>query len=906
MARNVAQPFRLGRVAQALRPAIRRLRERLRNALWPGRAEQELARETAAHLALIEDDYRRRGAAPDQARTAARRAFGGVEQMKDRHREARSFVWLDDTRRDLAHAARRLRRDPLFTLTAVLSLAIGIGANTTIFTVANAVLFRPPVGVVEPNRLVDIGTRTPGGGFGNTSYPNYLDLRERATTLDGVYASTLFPRALSLGIGGASAGTERIFGTPVTTNYFSVLGAVPAAGRLFAASESDPVAVLSYGFWTRRFNRDPTIVGRTLAINGFPLTVIGVAADGFHGTGIRAGDVWMPMSAVTTAASLADRASAWLLVGGRLKPGIAASQAGAELNRIGRALAAAYPDENKSRGFVLQALSPVAASRTPVTVFFALLTAIVTLVLVIACANLAGVLLARAAARRQEIAVRLAIGAGRARLVRQLLAETLMLCSLGGVAGVMLAVGLTTLLAPLLPALPFPVAVSLGLDRRALLFTIGLVFVAAILAGLAPALQASKADVVSALKDDAQARDRQRLRHAFVIAQVAFSLLLVVVAGLFVRALQAAGSADPGFDPRGVELASIDLLQAGYTATSGPPFARELVDRVRALPDVQQASIAVALPGGFESQRRTVAVPGVAPPDGQPFFFVDWNIVEPGYFATMRIPLAAGRDFTAADREGAPRVAIVGEGTARQFWPGQDPIGKQIVQQVFGPRGPNPNAAPTLLVVGVARDVKASTLVDGLAGSFVYAPLQQQYLPAMTIVARTTRGQRIADEIRSLVASINPSLPIVSAQTLEEATALGLVPQRVVVSVAGALGLVGALLASIGIYGVTAYAVTRRTREIGIRVALGAQRPEVVGMMMRQGVALALAGCAIGLLLAAVFSQALTVFLFGVRSLDPIIFSGSAALFAVVGLAACYIPARRATRVDPVDALRCE
>jgi len=496
------------------------------------------------------------------------------------------------------------------------------------------------------------------------------------------------------------------------------------------------------------------------------------------------------------------------------------------------------------------------------------------------------------------------MGAGRARLIRQLLAETLMLFMLGGLAGVAMARVLTSLLVALLPSLPFPIYISLALEGRALVFTAGMVFLSALLSGLVPALQASTADVVSALKDDAQAPARLRLRHAFVMAQVAVSILLVVVAGLFVRALQAAGSANPGFDPRGVELATLDLSLAGYTSTTGPRFASDLADRVRALPNVQSASIALVLPGGFETQRRSLTVPGVEPPSGERSFGVDWNAVEPRYFATLRIPIVTGRDFTAADREGAQAVAIVGEGTARQFWPGEDAVGKFIVQTTVGPGGQV--AGRPLQVVGVARDVKASSLIDGLSRSIVYVPLQQHYMSTLTIVARTTRGQRIADEIRSLVASMNPDLPIVGSQTLEDATALGLVPQRVVVSVAGGLGAVGALLAAIGIYGVTAYAVARRRREIGIRMALGARRADVVRMILQRGIRLTVIGCAIGLLLAAGASQALVVFLFGVAPLDPAVFGGAAAFFAVIGLAACYLPARKATTVDPLVALHYE
>jgi predicted permease len=900
-------------------PGLRVFASRVLALFTKRRTEAQLYDEIQAHLDLLTEEHIARGLSPADARSAARREFGGVEQLKELHREARSFVWMHDARWDLRHAARLLRRDPLFTFTAALSLAIGIGANTTIFTVANALLFRPPAGVAEPGRLVDIGTSRNGAGFGNSSYPNYLDIRERTTTLDGVYASLLFPRAMSLGGTGSSgnnnAGAERIFGTVVTTNYFTVLGAVPALGRLFGAGDSEqpgasPIVVLRYGFWTRRFNKDPAIIGRTLTLNGHPFTVVGVASEGFQGTGIRTGDLWMPMTMLEgSTAMVTNRASVGLLVGGRLKPGVSMPQAAAEVDTIGHALEREYPDQNRGTGLGVAASSPVPGNTTAVAAFLALLVGIVAIVLVIACANLAGVFLARATARRQEIAVRLAMGAGRGRLVRQLLAETLMLFALGGGAGLLLARGLTSGLVALLPALPFPVDVSLALDGPAIVFTTGLVLIAALLSGLAPALQASKADVMSALKDDAQARDRLRLRHAFVVAQVAFSILLVVVAGLFMRALERAGSSDPGFDPHGVELASISLSQAGFTDTTGPRFARELVERVRGLPDVQLATIAIVLPGGFESHRMALSVPGVTPPNGQRFFGVDWNVVEPGYFATLRIPLMAGRDFAAADGDGTQLVAIVGEGTARQFWPdarSEDAVGKYLVQEGFGLNGPDPNAAKTLLVVGVARDVKASSLIDGLSRSLVYVPLQQQYTPGVTVVARTTRGQRIAEELRALVASMNPNLPIVTAQTLDDVAALGLVPQRVAASVSGSLGLVGALLAAIGIYGLTAYSVTRRTREIGIRMALGARRADVIVMILREGMSLAFIGSAIGLVLAAAAGRLLASFLFGVAPIDPVAFSAVAALFVVISLAACFVPARNAARTDPIVALRYE
>jgi predicted permease len=825
----------------------------------------------------------------------------------------RSFSWVSDARHDLIHAARLLRRNPVVTITATLSLAIGIGANTTIFTVAKALLFQPPAGVVEPYRLVDIGRSRGGVGFGPSSYPNYLDIRRRATTLDDVYAYSRFPQAMSAG--GAGIGTESIFGSVVTVNYFTVLGAVPAVGRLFGVAESaqpgaSPVVVLSHLFWTRRFNKDPAIVGRALLLNGHPFTVVGVAPERFNGTGIRALDVWVPMGVAATVtssgtATLTDRAAGRFLIGGRLKPGVSISQAAAEIDVIGQTLEHEYQEQNRQTGLRLLASSPVPGNAGPVVAFVALLTVIVSFVLIIACANVAGVLLARATSRRQEMALRLAIGAGRARLIRQLLTETVLLFVLGGTAGLLLARGMTSVLVSRLPTLPFPVALSLTLDGRVFVFTAGLSLMAALLSGLAPALDASKADVLSGLKNAAPLVGRLRLRHAFVIAQVALSIVLLIGAGLFIRALHRSASIDPGFDSHGVELMSIDLAQAGYTNMTGPRFVRELLDRVRRLPEVQTATIASGLPGGFEVWRQALTVPGRSSSNRQDVVTVDWNIVEPGYFATLRTPIAAGRDFTSDDRDGTQPVAIVSEAAARQFWPAQDAVGKYLSQPTWGPQGPT-SPIRTLLVVGVARDIQSSSVIDGLARACVYVPLQQQYVSNMTIAARTTRGQRIADELRALLASMNPNLPILTAQTLDDSVAFGLAPQRVAASVAGSLGIVGLMLTAIGIYGVTAYAVTRRTREIGIRIALGAQRADITRMVLREGLLLTVIGSAMGLIVAAVMSRVLAGFLFGIPPIDPITFAGTTVLFAAISLAACYVPVRRATHVDPTQALRYE
>jgi len=811
---------------------------------------------------------------------------------------------------DLRYAVRLLVRSPLFALTAIVSLAIGIGANTTIFTIANALLFRPPAGVVDPGRLVDIGRSQDGQGFDNGSYPNYLDIRARSTSFDGVYAYRLGAEPMSLG---GPDGAERVFGSMVSQNYFSVLGARAAVGRLFSAIDSEqpgaaPVAVLSHSFWRRRFNGDSALIGQAIRLNGRPFTVVGVAPPEFSGTSVLTCDLWVPITMIgevsprRSGSLLTSRASVWLVMGARLKDGVSAAQAQAELTAIGTSLEREFPVENRGKGLRVAAQSPIPGNGAPVAAFFAVLMGIVSIVLAIACANVAGVLLARATSRRREIAVRLAIGAGRWRLVRQLLIESMLLFLIGGALGLALARIMTSLLVALLPALPLPVDLSLPLDLRAVAFTIGLSLIAALLAGMAPALQASRAEVVGDLKADALGGpERQRLRNAFVVGQVAFSIVLVVAAALFARALNRAGTIDPGFDPAGLELASLDLSLAGYTSETGPAFADQLIQRVRSLPGVEAATLAAMIPLGNGGMGiGALAVPGAQ--SGQPRSFeTDWNVVTPGYFAAMRMRLVSGRDFTDADRTGSVPVIIVNQTAARRWWPNEDPIGKTLLQDT-GTRA-EPGATRTLTVIGVAGDAKYRSLGEE-PRAFVFVPISQQFVPRTTIIARSTNGQRLTAQLRALVAQLNPNLPIVMAQTFDDYSALGLVPQRVAASVSGSLGLVGLLLAALGIYGVTTYMVASRTREIGVRVALGAQPAAVVGMVLRQGMSLALWGAAIGLALAAAASRLLGSLLFGVAPADPLAFGGSALLFVVIGLVACFVPARRAAQVDAMTALR--
>jgi predicted permease len=810
---------------------------------------------------------------------------------------------LADLRQDLRYAARLLWRNPLFALTAALVLAIGIGATTTIFTVANGLLLRAPAGTAQPEGLVDIYKTEDGNRMSDplVGYRTYREIRQRATRLEGVYAYQLDLSAISLR---GAEGAERVFGNLVTTNYFSVLGVPAAAGRVFGPHDSDepgasPLLVLSHRFWTRRFNADAGIIGTTLQINGQPFTVIGVASEAFRGVGVVAPDLWVP----TAMASTISRESGpdWLrvMVGGRLKPGVTRQEAAVEIDALGRTLETmTRPREvvtpsGSSRTLGAAGLRLVGASPIPgpiravLAAFLTLLIGLVSIVLIIACANIAGVLLARGVARRREIAVRLAIGAGRRRLIRQLLTETMLLFVLGGAAGLLLARFLTSMVMMLLPAFPQPVNVSLPLDGSVIAFAMVVSLVAAVLCGLAPALQASRTDVLSALNADVQGPiDRLRLRSAFVIAQVAFSVMLVIAAGLLARALDRVTVGNRNFEPRGVETVSLDLSLAGYNKTTGPLFARALADRVRALPGVQAASIADRLPSGdlrgMLGVREGLLVPGLTPPGGQPFFITNWTNVEPGYFATLRLPLIAGRDFNDSDRADSAPVVILPKATAKRLWPGENAVGKYLIWQKG--RTDIPGGGPVQItkipVIGIARDVNTGGPRTETPPLSIYAPLQQRYAPDITLFVRTIDGHRAVSGIRTLIASMDPNLPIMSAQPLVDQL-LGPVEVQlqVAASVSGSVGLIGLLLAAIGLYGVTAYTVSRRTREIGIRIALGAERTHVIGMVLRQGMSLVAIGSVAGVVLAAGAGRLLRSILFGLPVVDPLTFGGAVILF---------------------------
>ncbi len=813
---------------------------------------------------------------------------------------------MESLLRDLAAGTRRLRRDRLLTVTAILSLAIGIGANTGIYTVANAMLRRPQPGIAEPARVLDIGRTHDGYGFNPVSYPDYRDVKSRTTRLQQVYAYTMFPQAMTLtpGRGGAPG---RVYATTVSTTYFAALGARPLSGRLFHPDEGEgnaanAVIVISDDTWTRAFARRSDIAGLAVTLNDRPFTVVGVAPAAFHGTGLRHADAWIPIGAIRSADTptlLAAPDSAWLMIGGRLNAGESLQSVNAELAVIDATLPSSRGELN--RGLRATTLSPVAGGAGPVGAFLLVLVVIVGAVLAVACTNVAGMLLSRAPVRRREMAVRAAMGATRRRLTRQLLTETVVLFGAGAAAGLAVAWALTRAIVVVLPALPFPVDLSLRVDGQAVLFTSGLTFVAALLSGLLPAIRASRSDLVAAMRSDAGPTGGMRLRRAFVISQVAASVTLVIVGGLFLRALQTSGVLDPRFDASGVDLVTVDLASERSSADSSGPTLDAVLERVRTVPNVSLASAALSFPGGFEEFRLGAIEPvGMGDP-----LTGDWNVVLPGYFATIRMPLVAGRDFTTTDRVGSQPVVILGEGVMRRQWPGRRPqevIGSTVRLHRLMPGGRADSIS--LAVIGIARDPAYGTLVDGATDFHAYVPFAQQPVPRIMLVARTRDGGSAINEIRAAVAAVNPGLVIAAAQSAEEYSTLGLLPQRIGAAVTAGLGLVGVLLAAVGIFGVTAHAVIRRSREIGIRLALGAPLPSIARLVLGEGMSLVALGALAGVGLGSGAAQLVSGYLAGLPPLDPLAFGAAVLLFIVTGFLACAVPVRRALRIAPGDCLR--
>ena len=817
---------------------------------------------------------------------------------------------------DFRYALRRLLRARGFTLAASLTIALGVGANTAIFSLVNAVLLRPPVAVAEPDRLVGVFTSDYSGpSFGSSSFADVGDFNTQgADIFAGVLGFSPRPAAV-----GSDDNLERVAVEVVTDNYFQVLGSQLAAGRGFGTEQRvqgrEPVAVISHALWQRRFGGDAAIVGKPLRMNAREFTIIGVAPQGFAGS-LRGlvSDVWVPAAighyvgmGQTSLTSRGDRSA---LVYARLKPGVTIEQAQARMAVVARQMRAAYPDawtDVTRQGRRITVLPERETrippqARGPALGFVAILMGTVALVLLVCCANVAGLLLARATSRLKEVGIRISLGASRGRVVRQMLTESVLLAVFGGMVGTVTAVlaGRALMALGMPSQIPVPISLDLAPDYRVLWFTLAITLITGVVFGLAPALRASRADVVTALKTDTPAMRlggrRFSLQGALVVGQVALSLLLLVGALLFMRTLRAAAAINPGFRVDNMLLLDIAPRPGEESRVDPEQVALQVRDRVAAIPGVSKVSWANSVPLGLDDSRRGLRVEGYRVREGEDMEY-HYSVVGPRYFETMEVPLVKGRGFTDADRPGAPLVVVVNEAFARKFWGTDDPIGKRL-----SIRG---EAGPWLEVVGLARDGKYVSIAESPRPYVFYPQLQNP--DGVTLLVRTAGDpMRLLAAVRREVGVVAPAWMMERPRTLDQHIGASLLPQRIAAGILGAFGVVALLLAAVGLYGVVAFAVAQRTREIGIRVALGAQRGEVLQLMLRQGMTLAGIGLLIGLPLSFAAGKLISGFLLGGGAGDPLVFVTAAASLLLVTLVASYVPARRASRVDPMVALRSQ
>ena len=828
-----------------LRDLLSDLRFRFRALFRRDDVERELAEELQLHIDVETDRLVGEGVPPEEARRQARLALGGVEQVKEATRDMHGVRFIDDAVQDLRYAGRMLRKSPGLALASTLTIAVGVAATTGVFSLVNAILLRP-LPVSTPRQLFVVSERWTNGNTPGTSmaeylytYHHYLDLRDETNRVfSGLAGFRYETEAVRI-----DATAEAISSAYVSANYFQVLGVKPALGRLFSDTAErvgamEPELVVSYGFWQGRLSGDSAVIGRTLYVDSRAMTVVGVAAPGFGGTivGLVA-DIWIPDGAASKpkagAVTLADstRDAGPLTVFGRLRDGVSARQAVAALDVIGPAMKMDQPWQHIKSIVLDPMVGPPAMFRGAVLGFFGMLLVTAGLVLCIAAANIAGMLLVRGAHRRREVAVRLALGAARGRLIRQLLTESAALCAIGGAVGVLLARVLVTLI----PSIQAPTGTSV------------------------------------------------------VIAQLAMSLVLLISAGLFTRAFRRALLIDPGLDARNVVVARLDVGAHGYDQTRGEAFYAQLAMRLAARPEVEAVAFGEFTPLAFSHWGQ-----GVLGPDGRRFP-VTMGVVDANYLSAVRVPIVSGRGFLTSDTPASEWVVVVNETLARRLWPGESPLGQQL-KLADGAR----------VVVGVARDGKYRSL-DEAPAAYAFLPSAQHYSSSMTIHVRA-RGRMDAAlaALRTDVAALDRNVAVERPRALATDLDLYFLPQRVAAFVIGIFGLVGLALAGVGIYGIVAYDVARRTRELGIRLALGARGTDLVMSVLVRGGAIVGVGIAIGLPVALVVARLATGFLYGIRVLDPLTFFAAPAVLGLIALGVSYVPARRAALVDPAISLRVE
>jgi macrolide transport system ATP-binding/permease protein len=886
---------------ESLRMFLRRLAAVFRRR----RLEDDVDAELRSHVEMAVEQNLRKGMPAEDARREALVSLGGVEQTKEICRDQRGLPMIETTFQDLRFGLRMLRRSPGFSILAILCLTLGIGANAAVFSWVEGILFRPYPAVTHQEQLLALtGTARGESENAGLSWPDLLDLQRSCTLVDSFIVTKIMGTTLSVG-----DRAEVTTGSIVSANYFDAIGVHPILGRGFEPGEdvgrnAHPVTVISHQLWKGRFKGDPQIIGKTQRLNNVVHTIIGVAPKGFYGTFVGwAMQFWVPASMEETFEAggykLEDRSARWIEAYVRLKPGVTRQQAQQEITAVAKRLEADYPETNRGRGIKLWPLwqTPFNNANTLLPTLEIML-AVVIFVLLIACANVGNLLLVRSFARRHEITVRLAIGAGRGRLLKQLLTEGLILSSFGAVGGLLVAYWCRHALVLLFPARG-GVAMHLPgeIDWRVLALSAVVCLIATLLLGLVPAMQTGKIDLAGALKADSAGvvggGGKAWVRSGLVMIQVSLSFILLVGAGLLMQSLQKIRNTSPGFSTRNVLDSAVNLTAAGYDAPRAQAFHDELLARVKALPGVESAAFARMTPLSYGSFSSTpIAVDGYQPPpEEQPT--VQYNEVGPDYFATMGIPLMSGREFTRADDEQAALVAVVNETMAAKYWRGRNPIGERV--QVKG---------RWMQIVGMAKDSKYQSVRES-PKPFFYVPLRQNFsrgagLFIRTSLSRETMATALAREVHAL----DPDLALFEVITLQEQLERSTSPQMVAVTLVGVLGGLALLLAAIGLYGVMSYAVSQSTRELGLRMALGAGASNLLRLVLSRGLALTAGGVALGAAVALALTRLLGNLLYKVSPRDPLAFGSALAVMTIASLAACFLPAWRATRTDPVRALR--
>jgi len=808
---------------------------------------------------------------------------------------------------DVRYSLRMIAKSPGYAVIAILTLALGIGANTTIFSWINSTLLNPIPGLATPHEVVALSLSRSGENPFPFTYPDVEAMRDGQQSFTGITACNVAPMSLT-----GKGKPERVWGMLASANYFDVLGVRPILGRGFLPDEDlkpggAPVAVISYRLWQTHFGGNPEVVNQTIEINQYPYTIVGVAPAVFQGsqTGLRS-EIWIPimMEAQLLPMSdlLHDHHYFWLTLLGRLKPGIAPQQAQQEMTLRLEQEVKNYPEEHRGHDAVTVYplwRSPFGANQF-LSLLLPMLMTIAGLVLLLACANVANLMLVRSVARKREIAVRMSLGASRWRLVRQLLVESLVLALGGGALAFLMTFWTAGTFMKFLPTTDFPISLNVSADSTVLLATMVISLITGVIFGILPALRSSSEAPAAVLKEDTGSASgglrKARLQSGLVVAQISLSLLLLVCAGLFIRSFRSAQTIDPGFNPHNVLIASYDLFTAGYSPDKGAAFDRQLMAKLEALPGVQSVALSSRVPLGFGGGSTSVKPEGYELRANESME-TQVAIITPNYFQTLEIPLVKGRDFSLEDAEKSQRVVIVNQTFAERYWPNREAVGKQLNSDL---------THEWFTVVGVARDSKVNQLNEK-ATPFVYLPLYQVYRANMVVNARVT-GDPLAfgKTVENSIHELNPELVVFDVTTLELREQIASIGQRIAGTFVGAFGVLALVMAAVGIYGVTAYTTRQRTHEFGIRVALGASKEDILRLVFDYGLRLTIAGVVLGLAASFALTRFLRGMLLGVTSTDALTFSSVAVLLCAVALFACFIPARRAMRVNPIVALRYE